>query len=100
MQGHLYKLSATIAVILTLTYAGSNAYAQVEVQQSQSSSVNGQYLSSETNVNPHDNQTQTTIVHMDHGTVIITGDRIQYCIVMKLRCGPEYKLKADGTITK
>ncbi len=98
----MYKLSVTISatLTLTLTFAGSNAYAQVEVQQSQSSSVNGQTISSETNVNPHENRTQTTIVHADHGTVIITGDKIQYCIVMKLQCGPEYKLKADGTITK
>ena len=78
------------------------AYAQVEVQQSQSSAVDEQTQSAQTE------NGGKAIIEASHGTLKLTNDnKITYCYAFTDRggnkhsiCGPEYTLNTDGTITK
>ena len=73
--------------------ASNVAYAQVQIHQSQSSTVNGHSVSSSVTSNG-----QKILVHTDKGILVITGDKLTYCI--NQACAPVYSLHEGGTITK
>ena len=92
------------AIVAMLFLAGivneMRVHGQMEVQQSQSSTVSGQTQSVQTE------NGGKTIVETSHGTLKLIDDKITYCNAHDTGqnkhsiCGPEYALNTDGTITK
>lgn len=84
----LYELTLiTLSVVISLL--PTTAHAEVSVQQSTTSSINGQTTSVQT-VN------DKTVIKISQGTLTIKGDVLQYCA----QGCHEYILNADGTISE
>ena len=85
MQTNEYALiTLSLVTLLPIT-----AHAEVSVQQSTTSSINGQTTSIQT-VN------DKTVIKISQGTLTIKGDVLQYCA----QACHEYILNADGTISE
>lgn len=89
-------ISAIVGAIFFLAFINlANAYAQaqVEIQQSESTNVNGVHQSIEQN-------NGKTIIHVNHGTLTISGDQMKYCIQTQTQKCSLYKLESNGTILR
>jgi hypothetical protein len=82
-------LKIMVSLLFSVALPLQFAYAEVSVQQSTTSDVNGQKISVQS-------ENDKTVIKTGDKTLTITGDTLQYCT----QACHEYRLYANGTISE